>query len=46
MLAAIDWHVIWQRIFHPDHIFFRAMYTTVYIAVIAQAAQGAHISRL
>ena len=37
MLAAIDWHVIWQRIFHPDHIFFRAMYTTVYIAVIAQA---------
>ena len=36
MLAAVDWHVIWQRIFHPDHIFFRAMYTTVYIAVIAQ----------
>jgi len=37
MLAAVDWHVIWQRIFHPDHIFFRALYTTVYIAVIAQA---------
>jgi polar amino acid transport system permease protein len=36
MLAAIDWHIIWQRIFHPDHIFVRALYTTVYIAVIAQ----------
>jgi polar amino acid transport system permease protein len=36
MLAALDWHVIWQRIFHPDHVFFRAMWTTVYIAVIAQ----------
>jgi polar amino acid transport system permease protein len=36
MLAAVDWHVIWQRIFHPDHVFFRAMWTTVYIAVIAQ----------
>jgi polar amino acid transport system permease protein len=36
MLASVEWHVIWQRIFHPDHIFFRALYTTVYIAVIAQ----------
>jgi polar amino acid transport system permease protein len=36
VLAAVDWHVIGQRIFHPDHIFFRALYTTVYIAVIAQ----------
>ena len=36
MLASVDWHVIWQRIFHPDHVFFRALYTTVYIAVIAQ----------
>jgi len=36
MLAAVDWHVITHRIFHPDHVFFRAMYTTVYIAVIAQ----------
>ena len=36
MLAALDWHVIWQRMFHPDHVFFRALYTTVYIAVIAQ----------
>jgi polar amino acid transport system permease protein len=36
VLAAVDWHVIGQRIFHPDHVFFRALYTTVYIAVIAQ----------
>ncbi len=36
MLASVDWHIIWSRIFHPDHIFLRAMYTTVYIAVIAQ----------
>jgi polar amino acid transport system permease protein len=36
MLAAVDWHIIWERIFHPDHLFFRALYTTVYIAVIAQ----------
>lgn len=37
MLASVDWHIVWERIFHPDHVFFRAMYTTVYIAVIAQA---------
>src|SRR2546423_12085197 len=36
MLAAVVWHIIWQRIFHPDHIFLRALYTTVYIAVLAQ----------
>jgi polar amino acid transport system permease protein len=36
MLAAVDWHIIWERIFHPDHVFLRALYTTVYIAVIAQ----------
>jgi polar amino acid transport system permease protein len=36
MLAATDWHVVWERIAHPDHVFFRAMYTTVYIAVTAQ----------
>jgi len=37
MLAAVDWHLIWQRLFHPDHVFLRALYTTVYIAVTAQA---------
>src|SRR5580765_818596 len=26
-----------MRIAHPDHVFFRALYTTVYMAVIAQA---------
>ncbi len=36
MLAAVDWHLIGQRIYHPDHVFVRALYTTVYIAVIAQ----------
>ena len=36
LLAAVDWHVIWQRIFHPDHVFARALWTTVYIAVLAQ----------
>jgi polar amino acid transport system permease protein len=36
MLAVVDWHVIWVRIAHPDHIFFKALYTTVYMAVIAQ----------
>jgi polar amino acid transport system permease protein len=37
VLAAVDWHVVWVRIGHPDHAFFRALYTTVYMAVIAQA---------
>jgi polar amino acid transport system permease protein len=36
MFAAVDWHVVGDRIFHPDHAFFRALYTTVYMAVIAQ----------
>ena len=36
MLAAVDWHVVWERLFHPDHIFVRALWTTVYIAVVAQ----------
>jgi polar amino acid transport system permease protein len=36
VLAALEWHVIWDRIVHPDHVFFRAMFTTVYIAVISQ----------
>ena len=36
LTAAIDWHVVWMRIAHPDHVFFKAMWTTVYIAVTAQ----------
>jgi len=36
MLASVDWHVVWVRLFHPDHVFLRALWTTVYIAVAAQ----------
>src|SRR5574337_59817 len=36
MLASVDWHVVWERLFHPDHVFFRALLTTVYIAIAAQ----------
>src|SRR3954466_4493626 len=38
MLAAIDWHVIWSRIFHPDSTFWHALWATIYISVIAQVA--------
>jgi polar amino acid transport system permease protein len=37
LVVAIDWHVIWQRIFHPDNVFARALWTTIYISVVAQA---------
>ncbi len=37
MLAAVDWHIIWQRIFHPDHVFVLALWRTIYISVCAQA---------
>ncbi len=36
IVAAFDWHIFWQRIFHPDHVFALALWTTVYIAVLAQ----------
>lgn len=36
MLAAVDWHVIWSRIFHPDHAFALALTRTIYISVAAQ----------
>src|SRR5438093_4432303 len=36
MLAAVDWHIVWQRLFHPDSVFARALWATVYIAVTAQ----------
>jgi polar amino acid transport system permease protein len=35
-LVAVDWHVIWQQVFHPNHILFRTLWTTVYIAVASQ----------
>ncbi len=37
MLAAIDWHIIWSRIFHPNGTFAHALWTTIYISVVAQA---------
>jgi len=36
LLAAVEWHIVWHRIFHPDGIFARALWTTVYIAIAAQ----------
>jgi len=36
VLAAVNWHVVWVRIAHPDHVFFLALTRTVYVAVIAQ----------
>jgi polar amino acid transport system permease protein len=36
MLAAVDWHLIWQRLFHPNSVFGTALWTTVYIAIAAQ----------
>jgi polar amino acid transport system permease protein len=36
VLAAFEWHIFWQRIFHPDHVFALALWRTVYIAVLAQ----------
>jgi polar amino acid transport system permease protein len=36
MLAAVDWHLIWQRLFHPDNVFWKALWATVYIAIAAQ----------
>ena len=37
-LVAVDWHVIWQQVFHPNHIFFRTLWATVYISIVSQAA--------
>jgi len=36
MLAAVDWHLVWQRLFHPNNVFWKALWTTVYIAIAAQ----------
>jgi polar amino acid transport system permease protein len=36
VLAAFEWHVFWQRIFHPDHQFVLALWRTIYISVCAQ----------
>jgi polar amino acid transport system permease protein len=36
LVAAVDWHILWQRIFHPDHVFVLALWRTIYISVLAQ----------
>jgi len=36
VLAVVDWHILWQRIFHPDHVFVLALWRTIYISVLAQ----------
>jgi polar amino acid transport system permease protein len=36
VLAALEWHILWQRIFHPDHVFLLALWRTIYISVLAQ----------
>jgi polar amino acid transport system permease protein len=36
-LVAVDLHVIWQQVFHPKNVFFRTLWATVYISVVAQA---------
>ena len=36
MLAAIDWHIIGSRIFHPDSTFAHALWATIYISIVAQ----------
>ena len=38
LVVAVDWHLVWQRIFHPGNVFWRALWTTVYISVISQVA--------
>jgi len=36
VVAAVDWHIVWSRIFHPDHTMLLALERTIYIAVVAQ----------
>jgi polar amino acid transport system permease protein len=36
VVAVVDWHVVWSRIFHPDQTMLLALQRTIYIAVAAQ----------
>src|SRR5919108_734849 len=36
MVGAVDWGIIWDRIFHPDSVFARALWATIYISILAQ----------
>jgi polar amino acid transport system permease protein len=54
VVAAVDWHIVWSRIFHPDQTMTLALERTIYISVAAQffgvvlglAAALARMSRL
>ena len=35
-LVAVDWHIIWLRVFHPGNVFARALWATIYISVVSQ----------
>ena len=37
-LVAVDLHVIWQQVFHPNSVLFRTLWATVYISVASQVA--------
>src|SRR5919197_1115199 len=37
LVAALEWSILWKRIFHPDHVFVLALWRTIYISVLAQA---------
>src|SRR5581483_9963162 len=36
VVAAVEWHIVWSRIFHPDRTMLLALERTIYIAVAAQ----------
>jgi polar amino acid transport system permease protein len=54
VVAALDWQIVWSRIFHPDQTMLVALERTIYISVAAQffgvllglAAALARMSRL
>jgi polar amino acid transport system permease protein len=37
VLAAIEWDILWSRIFDPDHTFLAALGRTIYISIAAQS---------
>jgi polar amino acid transport system permease protein len=37
-LVAVDLHVIWQQVFHPNNVFARTLWATVYISIVSQVA--------
>jgi polar amino acid transport system permease protein len=36
VLVAVDWHVIWQQVFHPHAILWHVLWATVYISIASQ----------